>query len=129
MHVAAVYGKEYAASCSCALIKCGSCVNGGDNAKAKFILFKDFLSDYEYVQEVFTYSSIVDAALEGRLSMHLNIADLLCTTEARMRVGVACPFPSHSRRRRQVPSGFCAPLRQWYVAEKTNLHNDAEARA
>lgn len=47
MPVAAVYGKEYAASCSCALVKCGSCVNGGGKAKAKFILFKYFLSDYE----------------------------------------------------------------------------------
>jgi len=61
--------------------------------------------------------------------MHLDIADPLCITEGRMHVGVVSPFPSHSKLRRQVPSGLCAPLRQWEAAVKTNLHNDAEASA
>ena len=67
MPVAAAYGKEHAALCSCALVKCGSCVNGGGNANAKLMFFIQPLSDYEYVQEAFTYSSIVDAALEDSL--------------------------------------------------------------
>jgi hypothetical protein len=32
--------------------------------------------------------------------MHLDIADPLCITEARMRVGVVSPFPIHSRLRK-----------------------------
>jgi hypothetical protein len=67
MLVAAAYGKEYAALYSCALVKSGSCFNGGGSANAKLTFFIQPFSDYEYVQEAFTYSSIVDAALEESL--------------------------------------------------------------
>lgn len=67
---------------------------------AKLIFFIQLLCDYEYTQEVFEHSSIDDGALEHKLRMHLDIADLSCVAEARIRVGAKSQFPSHSRLRR-----------------------------